>query len=64
VERLAADGLNLVSSNGVAAGQEVFHLHVHLVPRFAHRAGLRELFLHEPNVDLDRVYRQLVGDQP
>jgi len=64
VERLAADGLNLVSSTGVAAGQEVFHFHVHLVPRFAHRAGLRELFVHEPNVDLDRVHRQLVGDQP
>ena len=64
VERLAADGLNLVSSNGAAAGQEVFHLHVHLVPRFAHRAGLGELFVHEPEVDLDRVHRQLVGDQP
>ena len=64
VERLAADGLNLVSSAGAAAGQEVFHLHVHLVPRFAHRAGLRELFVHEPDVDLDRVHRQIVGDQP
>ena len=64
VERLAADGLNLVSSAGAAAGQQVFHLHVHLVPRFAHRAGLRELFVHEPDVDLDRVHRQIVGDQP
>ena len=64
VDRLAADGLNLVSSAGAAAGQEVFHLHVHLVPRFAHRPGLRELFVHEPNVDLDRVHRQIVGDQP
>jgi len=64
VERLAADGLNLVNSTGVAAGQEVFHFHVHLVPRFAHRPGLRELFVHEANVDLDRVHRQIVGDQP
>lgn len=61
VGRLAADGLNLVSSSGVAAGQEVFHLHVHLVPRFAHRAGLRELFIREHGVDLDRVHRQLLG---
>jgi len=61
VERLAADGLNVVSSAGVAAGQEVFHFHVHLVPRFAHRPGVQELFRHEPDVDLDRVYRQILS---
>jgi histidine triad (HIT) family protein len=26
-------GLNLVQSNGEAAGQDVFHVHVHLIPR-------------------------------
>lgn len=61
VDRLAADGLNLFNSNGVAAGQEVFHLHVHLVPRFAHRTGVRELFVREPGIDLERVHRQIVG---
>lgn len=33
VTALQADGLSLVQSNGEASGQEVFHLHVHLVPR-------------------------------
>jgi histidine triad (HIT) family protein len=61
VDRLAADGLNLLSSSGVAAGQEVFHFHVHLVPRFAHRPGVQELFRHEPAIDLDRVHRQIVS---
>ena len=61
VERLGADGLNLLSSTGATAGQEVFHLHVHLVPRYSHRPGLRELMTREPDIDLERVHRQLVG---
>lgn len=28
-----ADGVNLIMSNGEAAGQEVFHAHVHIIPR-------------------------------
>ncbi len=28
------DGLNLVQSNGEAGQQDVFHFHLHLVPRF------------------------------
>lgn len=33
VRTLNAGGLSLFQSNGEASGQEVFHLHVHLVPR-------------------------------
>ena len=29
-----ADGINVVQNNGPAAGQTVFHLHVHLIPRY------------------------------
>lgn len=61
VERLGADGLNLLSSAGAVAGQEVFHLHVHVVPRYSHRPGLRELMVKEPEVDLERVHSQLLG---
>ena len=59
--RLGADGLNLLSNAGEVAGQEVFHLHVHLVPRFADRPGLRELAVPEPGIDRDEVYRRLTG---
>lgn len=31
----AADGLMLIQFNGEAAGQTVFHIHFHIVPRYA-----------------------------
>ena len=34
VKALNADGLNLVQNNGLAAGQTVFHYHLHLIPRY------------------------------
>jgi histidine triad (HIT) family protein len=29
-----ADGVSIIQQNGEAAGQDIFHLHVHVVPRF------------------------------
>ena len=31
---LGCDGYNLVQNNGEAAGQTVFHFHMHLIPRY------------------------------
>lgn len=33
-EGLGADGINIVNNWGKAAGQQVFHTHIHLIPRF------------------------------
>ena len=33
-ERLDADGINVLQSNGPAAWQTVFHYHVHVIPRY------------------------------
>ena len=33
-EVLGFDGLNIVQNNDLAAGQTVFHFHVHLIPRY------------------------------
>ena len=33
-QRLGADGVNLVNSCGAAAWQTVFHLHMHVIPRY------------------------------
>lgn len=63
VERLGPDGLNLYSAAGAVAGQEVFHLHVHLVPRYAHAAGMRALFATDAATDgeLDQVHTELTS---
>ena len=29
-----SDGISIIQQNGKAAGQDIFHLHVHVVPRF------------------------------
>jgi histidine triad (HIT) family protein len=61
MHRLAADGINLLSSAGEAAGQEVFHLHMHVVPRYADEPGLRMLVSPGgvPDGELESVYRQI-----
>lgn len=33
-EALGCDGFNIIQNNGEAAGQTVFHLHIHLIPRY------------------------------
>ena len=33
-ERLGADGVTVMQSNGAAAWQTVFHYHVHVIPRY------------------------------
>lgn len=58
-ETLGADGINVLSSAGAVAGQEVFHLHVHLVPRYADDPGLRALLVRDESIDLDAVAADL-----
>lgn len=62
-ERLGCDGMNLFSSSGSVAGQEIFHLHVHLIPRYSAQPGLRALFDKDPAAgdDLDALHRELTA---
>ncbi len=42
VDATGAQGFNVWTANGAAAGQEIFHLHLHVLPRFDDDAfGLR-----------------------
>ena len=61
VDRLHADGLNMMSSARAVAGQEIFHLHVHLIPRYAIKPGLRNLIGRDPEAaaDLDGVLAEI-----
>lgn len=64
VERLAADGLNLFSSVGATAGQEVFHLHVHLIPRYESAPGINNLMGHKAPAEqqeLEAVRDEVIG---
>lgn len=58
--RLDCAGINVFSSAGAVAGQEVPHLHVHLVPRYADAPGLRGLLEHRADPgELDAVHGEL-----
>ena len=37
---MGADGFNVVQNNGASAGQTVFHLHVHVIPRYEGGPGM------------------------
>ncbi|WP_352429016.1 HIT family protein [Thermoflexus sp.] len=56
---LAPEGLNLVQSNGRAAGQEIFHLHVHVIPRWV-GDGLR--LARPPVVRRDRPLAEVAAE--
>lgn len=43
-KKLQAKGINIINNNEEAAGQTVFHTHVHLLPRFDDADGLKLTF--------------------
>jgi len=61
VDKLDADGVNVLINSGAVAGQEVFHLHVHLIPRYADRPGMAGLMEREQDIDLDAVHQRILG---
>ena len=44
---LKCDGVNIMQNNGEAAGQTVFHFHMHVIPRMAGDGALSERHVEE-----------------
>ncbi len=61
---LAPDGVNVIHSTGAAAGQEVLHFHVHVVPRWR-GDGLPPRWSASPALgeQLDHVWARLTGSR-
>ena len=55
-----ADGINIGQSNGRAASQEVFHMHVHVIPRYIHElpGGFPER-KNASDADLEQIGRKI-----
>ena len=59
---IRCEGINLFLADGEAAGQEVFHVHLHLFPRYEGDGfGLRfgPHYKKRPRVELDETARQI-----
>lgn len=61
-ERLGASAMNILSNAGKDSGQEVFHTHVHLIPRYADNPGIHNLRA-EVEEDLDDTFERITGQQ-
>lgn len=54
----SCDGVNILQNNGEAAGQTVFHLHVHVIPRYENDE-VNIKWKPNPDMELDSVYDAL-----
>jgi histidine triad (HIT) family protein len=50
----ACEGLNLVQANGTVGQQDVFHFHVHLIPRFQGDTAAGRILLRWDNTEQER----------
>jgi histidine triad (HIT) family protein len=66
-DALHPDGINVWQSNGEGAGQEVFHLHVHVLPRVTGDGMLRvypQRPDYPPRAELDAVAASIARELP
>lgn len=54
-------GLNIVNNNGEAAGQTVFHYHVHLIPRYGKQEGFSAKWANNMDKYTPADYQAIAG---
>jgi len=59
-DKLGASACNILTNAGPDSGQEVFHVHVHVIPRYADNPGIANL-RGPVDVDLDHVHARITG---
>ncbi|HUZ92645.1 MAG TPA: HIT family protein [Candidatus Paceibacterota bacterium] len=61
--KLTPDGITIGINQGRASGQEVDHLHVHLMPRWKNDAGhaVQSVVNNPPKETLEEIKKKLVG---
>lgn len=58
---LGCDGYNLLQNNGEAAGQTVFHYHLHLIPRYADMDNANILTWPPSNIEAEEIKALVEG---
>ena len=61
---LKAEGIQLLMNTGKAAGQSVFHAHLHVIPRFVGEAGPRAKGDYAPLSELEPVAAKIRAQLP
>ena len=57
-EETGCDGMNVLQNNGEVAGQTVFHLHVHVIPRYEND-NVKIKWSQAENIDIDEVFNAI-----
>lgn len=59
VDKLKANGFNILINTKEAAGQSVMHLHVHIIPRFDESDTIKIEFSENSDVDLKAILKMI-----
>ena len=60
-DKLHCDGFNIIQNNGEAAGQTVFHFHMHLIPRYKNDGEILKYIAGEPDKEeLEEIKKMIL----